>query len=178
MELVEKSLFLNYRRTNIPWELAIYQNLTHHGFDVFFDYSGIASGDFERAILANIKARAHFLVLLSPSALESKRNIVPLMLEGFDFGAPVVASQLTGTLEALKHYNGVRVPPDYFDEAMGRLRSKFLNVPLSAVLHPAPPSHLLANRRLFSPSKPHHPPPCPRPTKQERPSGQPAHVRP
>jgi tetratricopeptide (TPR) repeat protein len=155
MERVEKTVFLSYRRTNIPWALAIFQNLTQHGYDVFFDFNGIASGDFERVILGNITARAHFLVLLTPSALErcddpadwlrreietalaNQRNIVPIMLEGFDFGSPKIASQLTGTLAALKHYNGLSIPPDYFDEAMGRLRIRFLNVPLTAVLHPA-----------------------------------------
>ncbi len=155
MERVEKSVFLSYRRTNIPWALAIFQNLTQHGYDVFFDYNGIASGDFERVILGNITARAHFLVLLTPSALErcddpadwlrreietalaSHRNTVPLMLDGFDFGTPKIASQLTGTLGTLKHYNGLSIPPEYLFEAMGRLRSKYLNIPLVGVLHPA-----------------------------------------
>ena len=31
------------------------------------------------------------------------------------------------------------VPPEYFDAAMDKLRDKFLNVPLDAVLHPASP---------------------------------------
>jgi len=155
MERIEKTVFLSYRRTNIQWALAIFQNLTHHGYDVFFDYNGIASGDFERVILENINARAHFLVLLTPSALErcgdpadwlrreietaleNQRNIVPLMLEGFDFGTPKIASQLTGRLAALKGYNGLSVPPEYFLEAMERLRVRYLNVPLTAVLHPA-----------------------------------------
>lgn len=155
MERVEKTVFISYRRTNIPWALAVFQNLTQHGYDVFIDFSGIASGDFETVILGNIKARAHFLVLLTPSALEhcddpadwlrreietalaNQRNTVPLMLEGFDFGTPKIASQLTGALAALKHYNGLSIPPEYFMEAMGRLRDKFLNVPLNAVLHPA-----------------------------------------
>ena len=155
MERIEKTVFLSYRRTNIPWALAIFQNLRHHGYDVFFDYNGIASGDFERIILGNIKARAHFLILLTPSALErcsdpgdwlrreietalaSQRNTIPLMLEGFDFGTPVIASQLTGALAALRHYNGLSIPPEYFEEAMARLRNRFLNVPLTAVLHPA-----------------------------------------
>jgi hypothetical protein len=66
MERIEKTVFLSYRRTNIPWALAIFQNLTHNGYDVFFDFNGIASGDFERIILGNITARAHFLVLLTP----------------------------------------------------------------------------------------------------------------
>jgi hypothetical protein len=34
---------------------------------VFIDFSGIDSGDFESVILGNITARAHFLVLLTPS---------------------------------------------------------------------------------------------------------------
>src|SRR5580698_7940976 len=101
MGRIEKTVFISYRRTNIPWALAIFHNLTHHGYDVFFDFNGIASGDFERVILENIRARAHFLVLLTPSALERcshpgdyfrleietaldlKRNVVPIMLEGF-----------------------------------------------------------------------------------------------
>jgi hypothetical protein len=66
MERIEKTVFISYRRTNIPWALAIFQNLTQHGYDVFFDYNGIAGGDFDRAILGNITARAHFLVLLTP----------------------------------------------------------------------------------------------------------------
>jgi tetratricopeptide (TPR) repeat protein len=58
------------------------------------------------------------------------------MLEGFDFGTPKIASKLTGSLAALKHYNGLSIPPEYFHEAMERLRGKYLNVPLTVVLHP------------------------------------------
>jgi tetratricopeptide (TPR) repeat protein len=154
MAQTEKSVFISYRRTNFPWALAVFQNLQYYGFDVFLDFSGITSGDFEQIILGNIAARAHFLVLLTPSALEGcdkpgdwlrreieaaleyKRNIVPLLLEGFSFASPSIANQLTGTLEALKSYSGPSIPPEYFQEAMARLREKFLNVPLSAVLHP------------------------------------------
>ena len=155
MGRVEKTVFISYRRTSAPWALLIFHNLTQHGYDVFIDYSGIGSGDFESAIFENIQARAHFLVLLTPSTLErcgdpndllrreietafeTRRNVVPLMLDGFDFSSPTVATQLTGGLSALKGYNGLHVPPDYFPDAMDRLREKFLNVPLDAVLHPA-----------------------------------------
>jgi len=153
MARVEKTVFISYRRTNVPWALAIYQHLTHHGFDVFFDYQSVTSGDFEQVILESIKARAHFIVLLTPSALErcsepgdwfrreietalaTQRNIVPLMLEGFDFTTPVLAQHLTGKLGGLKSYNALRVPAEYFDEAMARLRERYLNVPLDAVVH-------------------------------------------
>ena len=154
MGKIEKTIFISYRRTNMPWALAIYQNLTAHGYDVFFDYESIASGDFEQVILGNIRARAHFLVVLTPSALErcdnpndwlrreietaleEKRNIVPIFLEGFDFGSPSISKHLTGKLENLKKYNGQNVPAGFFDEAMEKIRARFLNVSLDAVLHP------------------------------------------
>ena len=155
MGQIEKTVFLSYRRTNALAARAIFQNLTHHGFDVFLDFHGIASGDFETVILENIRARAHFVVLLTPSALETcgqpgdwlrreiefaiaaKRNIVPLMLEGFSFNSPGIKGQLTGKLEVLRNYNAISVPAEFFDEAMDRLRTKFLNIPLEMVLHPA-----------------------------------------
>jgi hypothetical protein len=154
MQRIEKTVFISYRRSNAPWALAVYKELQHTGYDVFFDYTGISSGDFESVILENIRARAHFLILMTPStlercddpgdwirreietALELRRNIVPLMLEGFDFSAPSVAQKLTGRLALLNRYNALRVPIEYFDEAMTRLREKHLNVALEAVLHP------------------------------------------
>jgi len=154
MGRIEKTVFISYRRTNLPWALNIYQYLTHHNYDTFFDYESINSGDFEQVIIGNIKARAHFLVLLTPSALErcvnpedwlrreietaldEKRNIIPLFLENFSFSSPSISKSLTGKLEKLKSYNGLNVPTDYFQEAMERLCTRFLDVPLEAVLHP------------------------------------------
>ena len=153
-QLVPKSVFISYRRTNIPWALNIFQYLTNHGYDVFFDYEGIGAGDFEQIILGNILSRAHFLIVLTPSALErcgqegdwlrreietaieNKRNIVPLMIEGFSFGTPTIAAQLTGKLTALKHYNGIGMPAEYFFAAMEKLRTKFLDKAPEVVLHP------------------------------------------
>lgn len=165
MGRIEKTVFLSYRRTNGPWALAIFQDLTYHGFDVFFDFNGIGSGDFEGVIVENIRDRAHFVVLLTPSALErcsepgdlfraeiemaisDKRNIVSVMLEGFDFDSPGIASQLTGTLAPLRKYNAFSVSVEYFSDAMERLRTKFLNIALDAVLHPAPPPLCRRQRR-------------------------------
>jgi hypothetical protein len=33
MERIEKTVFLSYRRTNIPWALSIFKDLTQHGND-------------------------------------------------------------------------------------------------------------------------------------------------
>ena len=69
--------------------------------------------------------------------MEHRRNIVPVMLDGFNFGAVRVARQLTGRLEVLKSYNGLAVPPGYFGAAMQKLREEYLHVLLSEVVHPA-----------------------------------------
>src|SRR6266542_6371105 len=69
-ECIEKTVFISYRHTNSFMARAVYQSLTAKGYDVFFDYEGINSGDFEQIILGNLRARAHFLVILTPSALE------------------------------------------------------------------------------------------------------------
>jgi formylglycine-generating enzyme required for sulfatase activity len=150
----EKTVFISYRRKDISWALAVYHYLTKHNYDVFFDYKSIPSGDFEQIIVGNIKARAHFLVILTPTALDrcsepgdwlrreienaisERRNIIPLFFDGFNFGAPSVSEKLTGKLSRLKKYNGLEVPSGYFDEAMDRLRGRYLNVTLDAVLHP------------------------------------------
>jgi hypothetical protein len=155
MERIDKTVFISYRRTNFPWALAVYLELSKSGFDVFFDYMGVASGAFEQIIVGNILSHAHFVVLLTPAALdrcnepndwlrreietafEKQRNIVPLMLEGFDFGKPEISGLLTGKLAPLKEYQGLRIVPEYFFEGMQRLRDKYLSVPLEAVLHPA-----------------------------------------
>jgi tetratricopeptide (TPR) repeat protein len=151
---IEKTVFISYRRANSFMARAVYQSLTSKGYDVFFDYEGTNSGDFEQIILGNLRARAHFLVILTPSALErcsepgdwlrreietaidEKRNIVPLFFEGFSFASPSISKYLTGQMAKLQSYNGLNVPSDYFNEAMDKLVSRFLNIPLDAVLHP------------------------------------------
>jgi len=150
----EKTVFISYRRADISWALAVYQYLTKYDYDVFFDYKSIHSGDFDQIIIGNIKARAHFLVILTPPALDrcsqpddwmrreietaisERRNVIPLFFEGFNFGDSSISKKLTGKLENIKKYNGLEIPPGYFEEAMERLRTKYLDVSLDAVLHP------------------------------------------
>jgi len=154
MARIEKTVFISYRRTDVYTALAVYENLKNQGYDVFFDYRSISSGDFEQIITANIKARAHFLIILTPTALDrcnepgdwmrreietaidEKRNIVPLFFKGFRFGVPAVSEKLTGKLENLSRYNGLNMHEDYFEEGMQRLYVQFLNIPLDTVLHP------------------------------------------
>lgn len=154
MAYIEKTVFISYRRKDVSWALNVYQDLTHKGYDVFFDYKSIASGDFEQIIIGNIKARAHFVMILTPTAfdrcnepgdwlrreietaMDEKRNIIPLFFDGFNYGASNVSEKLTGKLKDISRYNGFNVYHDYFQEAMEKLSNQFLNIPLDAILHP------------------------------------------
>ena len=154
MARIEKTIFISYRRKDKYWALAVYQYLTSQNYDVFFDYRGISSGDFEQIIVANIRARAHFILILTPTALDrcnepgdwlrreietaidESRNIIPLFFEGFSFNLPSVSEKLTGKLGALKRYNGLFVHDDFFAEAMDRLIKTFLNITLNAAIRP------------------------------------------
>ncbi|HUF00320.1 MAG TPA: SUMF1/EgtB/PvdO family nonheme iron enzyme [Anaerolineales bacterium] len=154
MARIEKTIFISYRRKDISWALAVYQYLTSQKYNVFFDFSSLSSGDFEQVIVSNIKARAHFVLILTPTALDrcnepgdwlrreieiavdEKRNIIPLFFDGFNFGVPSIAEKLTGKLGAINRYNGLDIPYGYFMEAMERLSNRYLNVPLDAVIHP------------------------------------------
>lgn len=154
MARIEKTIFISYRRADVYTALAVYENLKNQGYDVFFDYRSISSGDFEQIITSKIRARAHFILILTPTALDrcnepgdwlrreielaidEKRNIVPLFFRGFRFGTHAVSDKMTGKLKNLGRYNGLNVHEDYFEEAMQRVRTQFLSKPLDTVLHP------------------------------------------
>ena len=163
---IEKTVFISYRRTNSFHARAIYQDLRNNGYDVFLDYENSDSGAFDPIILNQIKARAHFLVILTPSALERctdpnnrlrleietalehKRNIIPVMFEGFNWDA--MRSHLVGKMTVLDTYSAMEIPASFFESAMDRLRTRFLNIPIDAVIHPTSP----ANKEALSKKPP------------------------
>ena len=151
------TVFLSYRRNVSSFiARAVFQDLRQHGYDVFMDVESIDSGQFEPIILAQIAARAHFLVILTHGtlercqelddwlrreieyAMELRRNVVPILVDDFRFDDNACA-YLTGKLRDLPRYNGLRLPHDYFDEAMERLRTRFLKQPAQGEITPAPP---------------------------------------
>ncbi|MCL4254780.1 MAG: tetratricopeptide repeat protein, partial [Anaerolineae bacterium] len=155
MAQIEKSVFISYRRTNSFHALAIFQALNNNGYDVFIDYASIDSGKFDDIILDQIKARAHFIPILTPSALERcddpndwvrieimtaiqyQRNIVPVMFDGFDWKQDII-SKLPDVLKGLERFNALPVPSSllYFQTAMELLHTKFLNKPVDVVIYP------------------------------------------
>jgi tetratricopeptide (TPR) repeat protein len=101
-----KTVFISYRRDSSgrPFARLLEQALTHEGYDVFLDVDDIDSGKWADQILTQVPLRAHFLLLLTPGALDrcadpndwvrrefelavkSGRNIVPVREESVDIG--------------------------------------------------------------------------------------------
>src|SRR5258708_6633251 len=99
-----KTVFISYRRdsTGRAFARSLKQELTHQGYDVFFDVDSIDAGKWEEQIRREVPERAHFLLLLTPNALDrcedehdwvrrefelavdSKSNIVPVREESVD----------------------------------------------------------------------------------------------
>ncbi len=149
---VQKTVFISYRRTNPFHALAIYQHLDTLGYDVFYDVDSLRGGDWLQAIIENIKARAHFLIILTPSAIErfnepgdvmrqeietaidTQRNIIPLIMEDFDFKQ--AETHLTGKLAVLPRYNGLEIPARFFRYAMQELHEKHLQQDVTTIIHP------------------------------------------
>ena len=66
-----KTVFISYRRSVASFiARAIFQDLRANGYDVFMDVESIDSGLFNRIILNQIEARAHFLIILTPGTVK------------------------------------------------------------------------------------------------------------
>ena len=150
-----RTVFISYRRKYSEFiARAIFQDLRAHDYDVFMDVESINQGQFGPVILNQIAARAHFLLILTPGtldrctdpndwlrreiefALELRRNVVPVMVNGFRFEDAI--PHLTGKLADLPRYNSVPIYHEYFEEGMARLRERFLVLP-EGEIQPAPP---------------------------------------
>ena len=132
-------IFISYRRDG-GFEMAklVCDNLSKRGFKVFLDVEALRSGSFNTQLYEIIDCATDFILILSPGSLErcanegdwvreeflrakqQNKNIVPVILRGFSFPAPMPSG-----LEGLQFYNGINPSPEYFDAAMNNL-AKFL----------------------------------------------------
>lgn len=164
----QKTVFISYRRA-LSKHLArsIYQDLKINGWDVFLDVNTMDSGDFDRIILNQIGARAHFILLISPGSLERcansgdwvlreiqeavrlERNIVPIIDEGVDFDREMgyLPSDLRGIVSKK---NALPLSHFYFDAAVERLRTGFLKSPEYIRITDTPPADRAEVRRRMA----------------------------
>jgi tetratricopeptide (TPR) repeat protein len=153
----QKTVFISYRRSASRYlARLIFKSLHDAGYDVFLDVNTIDSGAFDEMILRQIAARAHFVLVLSPGALERcqnegdwlqreieeamrlTRNVIPIIEEGFNFDKEI--NFLPASIrDAFRRYNGVGLYHEYFDAAMEKLTTRFLKDPVIQVRLAQPP---------------------------------------
>ncbi|CAH0748344.1 unnamed protein product [Diatraea saccharalis] len=142
-ENIEKNLdvFVSYRRSNGSQLASLLKvHLQLRGFTVFIDVERLEAGKFDNNLLQSIRQAKHFLLVLTPNALdrckddneqkdwvhreivaalESQCNIVPIT-DNFEWPK---AEELPTDMRAVCHFNGVRWIHDYQDACVEKLES-------------------------------------------------------
>ncbi len=142
-------IFISYRRDGGEFTAKILRDrLQARGYRVFFDVETLRSGDFNTKLYDVIDHCHDFLLVLSPGALDRcvnegdwvryeveralmmEKNIVPIILRGFDF--PDV---LPESLEPVRYKSGVTASSQFFDAFIKTL-CKYLTSPRPARTRP------------------------------------------
>ena len=136
-------IFISYRREggDVTAKL-ISEALKNRGYETFFDYDGLKGGPFDRQIRQKITECTDMILVLPKNgldrcvnegdwvreeiqiALRNGKNIVPVMLNGFDF-----PRELPEEINAVRYYNGVRFHMDYFDAVIDAIINKMTALP-------------------------------------------------
>jgi len=139
-------IFISYRRVG-GYDTAkhLFDLLTHDGYNVSFDIDTFKQGDFEIESLKRINECTDFILILNKEvfdkcldpnidkkndrlrtelayALEIKKNIIPVMLEGFT----EFPSNLPDDISEISTKNGPKFDRYYFNEFYNRLKKDFL----------------------------------------------------
>jgi hypothetical protein len=138
---IDKTLdvFVSYRRSNGSQLASLLKvHLQLRGFSVFIDVERLEAGKFDNNLLQSIKQAKHFLLVLTPKALErciedhdckdwvhreivaalnSSCNIIPII----DNFAWPEAEKLPEDMRSVCHFNGVRWIHDYQDACVDKL---------------------------------------------------------
>lgn len=154
MARTPKTVFISYRRTNQAHAIKIYQLLQESGYDPFLDIKDLGAGAWRVIIQREIQRRAHFVLLLTPSAVErfaepndvmrfeietaldNKRNLVPLMFDGFSYSDPRIHDYLTGKLSILSEYNAFPINWRRLKKDIQELIDRFMSIHPDDVVHP------------------------------------------
>ncbi|OTF80781.1 hypothetical protein BLA29_005989, partial [Euroglyphus maynei] len=113
-------------------------HLQLRGFSVFLDVERLEAGKFDNNLLNSIRQAKHFLLVLTPNALDrcinddeqkdwvhreiaqallTKCNIIPIM-ESFQWPEP---DQLPDDIKPICHFNGIRWIHDYQEACVDKL---------------------------------------------------------
>lgn len=135
-------VFISYRRDGgYAFARLLYEWLHKEHISVFLDLEELRSGPFNEKLYSAIEEAENFVLVLPENALDRcsaendwlrlevehaikhKKNIIPLMIDGFTF-----PSSLPSSMQLLPFFNGVQVSREYFDASMVKLISMLKDV--------------------------------------------------
>ncbi len=154
MDLCDCSIYLCCRPSvSYSITLALFHALRAAGLDVFVDLDDGTSGDLPLTRRFElIDACPHFLIVLTPARLDryhepddlvrcliehaaqSRRNIVPILTNGFSFAHSGVPEEIA----FLRRYRGLAVTPEALDAAVAQLRDPYLKLRIFGEITPLP----------------------------------------
>jgi len=130
-------VFISYRRQDGSQTARLLRSeLQQRGYKTFLDVDDLRSGHFDKALLYQIQAVPNFVLILSSNslkrclderdwlkrevvhALETGRNIVPVMMPNFDFPDP---KELPENMRSLSLHHGIPYSHDFFDAMIEKL---------------------------------------------------------
>ena len=140
----EKTVFISYRRDTAGKAFArlIKEALTHHGYDVFLDVDDITAGYWAKQILTQVPKRAHFLLLVTPGALdhcskrgdwvrrefelayERGRNIVPVFEESVEIAK--LRQECPNAMRDIFDFQGLTLRHSEFADGINRLINQYI----------------------------------------------------
>ncbi|XP_066591277.1 NAD(+) hydrolase sarm1 isoform X2 [Prorops nasuta] len=174
-ESPDKSLdvFVSYRRSNGSQLASLLKvHLQLRGFSVFIDVERLEAGKFDNNLLQSIRQAKHFLLVLTPQALErciqdteckdwvhreivaalqSQCNIIPI-IDNFQWPEP---EELPEDMRAVCHFNGVRWIHDYQDACVDKLE-RFMRgeIPMRSELSSSGIPRTIAPKDVTTPGTP------------------------
>jgi hypothetical protein len=135
MEAGKPDVFISYRRDGGSAEARLIRSaLTDRGLNVFLDVTGLKQGHFDLTLLSRIAQARVFVLVLSPHSLErctdeqdwlrreiahaiqTGRNIIPVILPGFEF-----PRELPIDIQDLPRYQAVLYSHAFFEATITKL---------------------------------------------------------
>ena len=154
MDSSDRSIYLCCRPSvSYNLALALFHALRAAGLDVFVDLDDSASDEPSPTRQFDlIDARPHFLVVLTPAQLpryhapddfvrqqiehaaQSRRNIIPILTNGFSFAHTLVPEEIA----FLRRYRALAVTHEALDAAVAQLSDQYLNARSFGEIAPLP----------------------------------------